>query len=167
MDRAPKVQKKTLSVDRRPGTQRDWHKEWESRVLHVFLISGLVLTLGRVLLDDVQRLYVAVEEIIFRQPTPGKSVDTPVPDRRSALNPNAEWNGEPGQGDHGQPIPHESADSSASLSSMNGIPWAILSRVNAHYADVVHEWRITSTSPSLTIYSFPSRRSRPFSRTPG
>ena len=27
--------------------------------------------------------------------------------------------------------------------------------------------RITSTSPSLTIYSLPSSRSRPFSRTPG
>ncbi len=27
--------------------------------------------------------------------------------------------------------------------------------------------RITSTSPSLTMYSLPSRRSSPFSRTPG
>ena len=30
-----------------------------------------------------------------------------------------------------------------------------------------YECRITSTSPSLTMYSLPSRRSRPFSRTPG
>ena len=30
-----------------------------------------------------------------------------------------------------------------------------------------YECRITSTSPSLTIYSLPSRRRRPFSRTPG
>ena len=30
-----------------------------------------------------------------------------------------------------------------------------------------HECRITSTSPSLTMYSLPSRRSSPFSRTPG
>src|SRR6185312_9131385 len=30
-----------------------------------------------------------------------------------------------------------------------------------------YEWRITSTSPSLTMYSLPSRRNRPFSRTPG
>jgi hypothetical protein len=84
----PKAQTKNASVVRKDKgrAQPDWHKQWESRVVHVFLIFGLALTLGRVLVDDVQRLYTAVVGI-FVPPPHEKGADTPTPDRRSASSP--------------------------------------------------------------------------------
>jgi hypothetical protein len=51
--------------------------------MQVFLVSVLALTLGRVVVDDFQRLYAVVIEI-FTPHTTGDGAHTPAPDRHSA-----------------------------------------------------------------------------------
>ena len=168
MVKAPKYQMKAPPGETRNEAPRDWHQKWESRVLHVFLICGLVLTLGRVLLEDAQRLYAAVEEMISKQPAPQKNIDPSIPKGRSALSPATPWTDGIGRDDHLHPGLQESAPRPVSPVSMPVILAGILRRAAPVLAGAsAYECRITSTSPSLTMYSLPSSRNKPFSRTPG